>query len=98
FGRWASLVHILLPQALLQIWPPMTNLLIELLKGTALVSLITLPDLTFQAQALRSATLKTPLIFAWVLILYFVAAQVIARLSHFAERRVGRWSRRGLQT
>src|SRR4051812_15812295 len=47
---------VVLPQAPVALLPPFGNLMIELLKGTALVSLITLSDLTFEAQVLRSST------------------------------------------
>ena len=50
------------------------NLAIDLLKSTALVSLITLPDLTFEAQILRTATADTLTIFTLVLAMYFAMA------------------------
>ncbi|WP_249293020.1 ABC transporter permease subunit, partial [Achromobacter ruhlandii] len=52
--------RIVVPQAIPAMLPPAGNLLIELLKNTALVSLITITDLTFRGQLLRSATLRTP--------------------------------------
>jgi polar amino acid transport system permease protein len=51
--------RIILPQAFLTMLPPFGNLLIELLKGTALVSLITLGDLMFMGAQLRITTLRT---------------------------------------
>ena len=44
---------VIIPQAIPVILPPFGNLVIEILKGTALVSLITLSDLAFEAQKLR---------------------------------------------
>src|SRR5690606_3067203 len=41
------LTQVILPQAVPVILPPFGNLMIEILKGTALVSLITLSDLAF---------------------------------------------------
>lgn len=72
--RW----RILFPQAAQLMLPPAGNLLIELLKNSALASTITLSDLTFQGQILRSSTLRTAEIFALVLLLYFLLAQGIA--------------------
>lgn len=82
--------RIILPQAALAMLPPWGNLLIELLKGTALVSLITLGDLTFRANQLNATTFRTVEIFTLVLILYFVLAQVIALAIRLAERRLSR--------
>ncbi|MBB4861823.1 polar amino acid transport system permease protein [Pseudomonas nitritireducens] len=79
--------RIILPQALLCAIPPGTNLLIELLKNTSLVSLITLSDLTFRARQLDQATFETMKIFVLTLVLYFVMAQVIV----FLMRRLERW-------
>ena len=72
--RW----RIIVPQAIPAMLPPAGNLLIELLKNTALCSMITLADLTFHAQLLRASTLRTVEIFGLVLLLYFAIAQLIA--------------------
>ena len=87
-SRRQTLWRIILPQAALRMIPPFGNLFIELLKGTALVSLISLADLTFQGQTLRTSTLRSGEIFALILVLYFVLAQVIARGMRFLESRL----------
>jgi polar amino acid transport system permease protein len=87
FTHRQILWRIIIPQALPAMLPPFGNLLIELLKSTALVSMIALSDLTFQAQILRASTLRTTEIFLSVLILYFVLAQAIAFTIHRLERR-----------
>ncbi|KOQ38467.1 amino acid ABC transporter permease, partial [Achromobacter xylosoxidans] len=61
--------RIVVPQAIPAMLPPAGNLLIELLKNTALVSLITITDLTFRGQLLRSETLRTTEIFTLMLLL-----------------------------
>lgn len=74
FTERQTLWRIVLPQATLAMLPPFGNLLIELLKNTALVSLITLSDLTFQGQILRAATLRSGEIFGLLLVIYFLLA------------------------
>lgn len=66
--------RVILPQAMVRILPPFGNLLIELLKATALVSLITLADITLQALTLRQTVGRTPEIFTLLLIIYFLIA------------------------
>jgi polar amino acid transport system permease protein len=78
---------VILPQAVVGMLPPFGNLLIELLKGTALVSLITIHDLTFNAQGLRASTGETPTIFLMVLVMYFLMAYAITHGMRFLERR-----------
>jgi len=86
-----TLWAILVPQALPVMVPPFGNLLIELLKGTALVSLITLSDLTFAAQTLRADTLRTAEIFSLVLLLYFAVAATLNAGMRQLERRLAAW-------
>jgi polar amino acid transport system permease protein len=85
--RW----RIVIPQALPAMLPPAGNLLIELLKSTALVSLVTLGDLTFVAQTLRADTLRTPEIFSLVLLIYFGVALVMNYGVRRLERRLSFW-------
>lgn len=80
--------RIVVPQALPAMLPPAGNLLIELMKNTALVSLITITDLTFRGQLLRSETLRTTEIFALMLLLYFAVALLITGGVRLLERRV----------
>jgi polar amino acid transport system permease protein len=87
--------YILIPQAAVTMLPPAGNLLVELLKGTALVSLITLSDLTFQGQILRAETLRTVEIFGLLLAMYFILALIMTRGIRRLERRLGRYRQAG---
>jgi polar amino acid transport system permease protein len=80
--------RIVVPQAIPAMLPPAGNLLIELMKNTALVSLITITDLTFRGQLLRSETLRTTEIFTLMLLMYFAVALVITACVRLLERRV----------
>ncbi|MFF7055694.1 MAG: ectoine/hydroxyectoine ABC transporter permease subunit EhuC [Achromobacter spanius] len=80
--------RIVVPQAIPAMLPPAGNLLIELMKNTALVSLITITDLTFRGQLLRSETLRTTEIFTLMLLMYFAVALVITAGVRMLERRV----------
>ena len=90
FSKAQTMWHIIMPQAVLPSLPPFGNLLIELLKNSALASLITLSELTFSAQVLRSDTLQTIPIFVTVLVMYFIVAQVIAFGVRSLERKLAR--------
>ncbi|WP_431044297.1 ectoine/hydroxyectoine ABC transporter permease subunit EhuC [Streptomyces sp. P1-3] len=79
--------RVILPQAIPEMIPPFNNLLIELLKGTALVSAVSVPDITFAAQLSRLATGDSLEIYLIVLGLYFVLAFVLTRLMRLLERR-----------
>ncbi|WFB09348.1 ectoine/hydroxyectoine ABC transporter permease subunit EhuC [Streptomyces sp. LX-29] len=79
--------RVILPQAVPEMIPPFTNLLIELLKATALVSAVSVADITFAAQLSRLATGESLQIYAIVLALYFALAFVLTRLMRLLERR-----------
>ncbi|MGB3492694.1 MAG: ectoine/hydroxyectoine ABC transporter permease subunit EhuC [Elainellaceae cyanobacterium] len=87
-NRIQTMRMIIVPQALVAMMPPFTNLLIELLKATPLVSLITLADMTFQGQLLRSETLQSGSIFTLLLILYFIIAILLTFAMRKLERRL----------
>lgn len=88
--RFQAMRHIVLPQALPLMLPTFGNNAIELLKGTAVVSLISLSDMTFQAQVVRAQTGSTLIPFATILLLYFVMAWLISLGMRWLERRVSR--------
>lgn len=69
--------RIILPQAVLIMLPPWGNLLIELLKGTALVSLISVADLMFEAKQINGVTFLSAECFGTALILYYLMARLV---------------------
>jgi polar amino acid transport system permease protein len=89
-GRWQGMRHVILPQALLVMLPTFGNNAIELLKATSVVSLISLADLTFQAQVVRSQTGNTLMPFTTILIIYFALALIISWGVRTLERRLAR--------
>lgn len=89
-SRYQALRHVILPQALLLMLPTFCNNAIELLKATAVVSLISLHDMTFQAQVVRAQTGNTLLPFATILVLYFAMAVAISTSMRWLERRMAR--------
>jgi polar amino acid transport system permease protein len=93
--RGQALRRIILPQAFLAMIPPWGNLFIELLKSTALVSLITLGDLAFKAQQLNQTTMKTIPIFTLVLLIYLAMSLLITIGMRLLEGRASRGLARG---
>jgi polar amino acid transport system permease protein len=79
--------RVLLPQAVALMLPPFGNLLIELMKGSAVVSLISIADLMLRAQQIRQFTGQSTAVFLVILVMYFVVAQVLQLLVRYLERR-----------
>ncbi|MFB9985722.1 ectoine/hydroxyectoine ABC transporter permease subunit EhuC [Mesorhizobium kowhaii] len=87
--------RVIMPQALLIMLPPWGNLLIELLKSTALVALIAVSDLTFQVKQINGTTYVSAQSFGTGLIVYYVIARFMITpsmrwLEGFMMRKMGR--------
>jgi polar amino acid transport system permease protein len=93
--RATALRRIILPQAFLRMIPPWGNLLIELLKATSLVSLITITDLAFKAQQMNQTTFRTVEIFSIVLVFYLAIATLITVAMRALEDRAASGIARG---
>ncbi|MFF8829755.1 ectoine/hydroxyectoine ABC transporter permease subunit EhuC [Streptomyces sp. NPDC015131] len=84
---WQRMRLVLLPQAVPEMIPSFCNLLVELLKGTALVSLLGVGDVSFAAYLVRLATQESAQIYSIILVIYFVIAFVITRSMKALERK-----------
>lgn len=89
------MMRVILPQALLIMLPPWGNLLIELLKGTALVALIAVTDLMFQVKQINGTTFLSAQSFGTALIIYYLIARFMITpfmrwLEGFMKRKMGR--------
>jgi polar amino acid transport system permease protein len=89
------MVRVILPQAVLIMLPGWGNLLIELLKGTALVALIAVADLMFQVKQINGTTFLSAEAFGTALIIYYVLARVMITpfmrwLERVMQRKLGR--------
>ena len=92
--------HVVLPQAMRIILPPMGNLTIEILKGTALVSLVGLRDIMratdiINNQRLTGSTADITVVFVNTLVIYFILAQIINGLFRLGEWRLEKQYRGG---
>ena len=75
--------------------PPWGNLMIELLKGTALVSLISVTDLMFESKQINASTFLSAQVFGAALIIYYILARFFVTpfmrwLERFMARKLGR--------
>ncbi|WP_201833637.1 ectoine/hydroxyectoine ABC transporter permease subunit EhuC [Microvirga zambiensis] len=90
FSKFHTLWHISMPQAIIEMMPAFGNLAVQNLKDTALVSLISIADLTFQAQSLRNITLDSATIYTMTLAGYFIIALGLMLIIRFIEAKLRR--------
>jgi len=85
-----ALRDVVLPQAIRTMLPPFGNLSIEVLKGTAMVSLISVTDLTYAGYQIYSRTYRPAEVFALTLLLYLCLALCLTAVFRGLEYRVSR--------
>lgn len=85
-SRTQRMWRVIFPQAWALMLPSLNNLLIQLLKGTAVVYLITIVDLTAELNRLR---VQTDVFFAYTLglLIYFVIAYALTLVMNALEAR-----------
>ena len=83
-----TLVRISLPAALIAAVPPVVNMLIILSKETVVLSIITVPELMYQAQTMAAETFTAfDAIFAMA-VFYWLLVETVSRIGRRAEARV----------
>lgn len=95
FRRFTILCLIELPQAFKAMLPSFINQLLQLIKGTSLVSLIMLTDMTYRAKELALLTYDPVRVYTGLLIAYFIICYPVTRAGRFIERHVGLFHRGG---
>ena len=78
-----------LPQALTRMAPTFINQFIQLIKGTALVSLVTLTDMTFRAKEIAELEYNPAGIYTSLLLAYFVVCYPVTVFGRWVEQRIG---------
>ncbi len=81
---------VILPQATRMAIPPTVGFLVQLVKSTALASIVGYYELTRTAQILTNATFQPFIVFGLVAILYFMICYPLTSLSRVLERRLAR--------
>lgn len=83
----STLIFVIVPQVIVRLIPPWSTLSIQTLKGSALISLITIQDLTFFARMTNDRTMDSFRIYFIVMIIYFSIAMVISLSLALVENK-----------
>jgi polar amino acid transport system permease protein len=84
----AQLRLVILPQAMRIATPPTVGFLVQLVKSTALASIVGFHELTRTAQILTNATFQPFVIYGMVALIYFAICFPLTDLSRRLERRL----------
>lgn len=81
---------IILPQALKRVLPPLANEFINTIKYSAIVSVVSIQELTFQAMQLMASTYVTIEVWLTVTVMYLVMCLSLSFVVSWLERRMAR--------
>lgn len=87
-GTYYTYRHIILPQAVRWVLPPLTGQAISLIKDSALVSTIAIYDLTMQGQAIISETYMVFEIWFIVALIYLLITGTLSVCVNIMERHL----------
>ncbi len=88
--RSQSLRHVILPQAVRRVLPPLAGQMISLIKDSAIVSAISIQELTYQGAQLMASTYLTIEVWLTVAALYFFLTWPCSLAVNQLERRLHR--------
>ncbi len=95
-SRGRLLRRVVLPQAMRVIIPPLGNDTINMLKMSALVSTIAVPELLFAAQTIYTRTFQTIPLLMVAVIWYLIVVSLLSSVQYYIERHYARGSSRSL--
>lgn len=87
-GRVQQMRHVILPQALRIAVPPTVGFSVQVIKGTALTSIIGFVELTRAGTVLTNATFQPFTVYGLVALLYFALCWPLSKSSQILERKL----------
>ena len=84
--RLQALVHVVIPQALRNVLPDLVSNTLEVMKMTALASVVALPDLLRMARLAQGSTYNPTPLFAAAVIYFLLMWPLVRLLSRFESR------------
>ncbi len=82
--------HVILPQAFVRVLPPMAGQCISLIKDSAIVSVISIQELTYQGTQLMASTYMTIEVWTTIALLYLLLTFPCSLLVSYLESRFTR--------
>ncbi|MGV0168643.1 ABC transporter substrate-binding protein/permease [Furfurilactobacillus sp. WILCCON 0119] len=87
-SRGLTMRHVILPQAMKNIWPALGNEFVSLIKESSIVSIIGVKDLIYQSRIVQADTYRGVMPLVITMILYFIMTFGLSRLMKFFEGRM----------
>lgn len=85
-----AMTHVILPQAIKRVIPPLGNEFIAMLKDSSLVSVLAIQELLFSGKLIEGRTFQPFPVYITVAVMYLVMTFVISRFVNYTERRLAK--------
>lgn len=90
FTPFQTMIHVILPQAIRTILPPIGNEFIAMLKDSSLISIVTVPDILRRAREFSSTTFAFFEAFNTVALVYLFITLLLSKLVSITETQMGK--------
>lgn len=90
FSKFKVLRYIVLPQTAKIVIPPLSGQFISTIKDSAIVSVVAVPELTFQGMEVMSSTYLTYEVWITVTLVYLFMTLVFSLFMKFMEKKLSR--------
>jgi len=84
--RSQAFLHVVLPQALATVFPALLSQVLIVMLGSAVVSQISVPDLTYAANFIQSRNFRSFESYIMITAIYLILAIILRRLMNFCGR------------
>ncbi|OEH92939.1 amino acid ABC transporter permease [Bacillus solimangrovi] len=88
---WQTMRRIILPQAVRIALPPLSSIFMDIIKGTSLTMVITVPDLFYRAKVIAGQTYESLTMYILVALIYWGICTVITIAQDYLEKRHNRY-------
>ncbi|MFC4078282.1 amino acid ABC transporter permease [Salinithrix halophila] len=89
---WQTMRRIIIPQSVRVALPPLANTFLSLVKDTALLSVITVPEMLYQAKIIGGRSFDYMTMFILVAAMYWVICTLLNVVQDYLEKRYGRFA------
>lgn len=86
-SRLQVFLHVVLPPSLRRVWPALSSQFVVVMLGTAVVSQISVPDLTYAATFVQSRNFRSLETYLVILIVYLLLAIVLRQTMDWVGRQ-----------
>lgn len=90
FSRYQRMRYVILPQAVKNILPPLAGQFISTIKDSAIVSVISIQELTFQGMEIMASSRLTFEVWITITLLYYCLTQTLSLATGFIEKSLRR--------